>query len=126
MKKGLTWGILSTVIILTFISCNGNDPQPDYASIIAGTYTGTVTTESGATAGVTIITKRSEARVDMDITAGSHSLNIPGIRVSSTTDNFYTLSFSVAGNSLAGEVEGNNLTYTLSSGTLDGTFIGTR
>ncbi len=44
MKKGLTWGILSTVIILTFISCNGNDPQADYASIIAGTYTGTVTT----------------------------------------------------------------------------------
>jgi hypothetical protein len=126
MKKGLPWGILSTVIILTFISCNGNDPQSDYASIIAGTYTGTVTTESGATTGVTIITKRSEAKVDMDITAGSHSLNIPGIRVSNTDDNVYTLSFSVAGNSLAGEVEGNILTYTLSSGTLDGTFIGTR
>jgi hypothetical protein len=126
MKKGLPWGILSTVIILTFISCNGNDPQSDYASIIAGTYTGTVTTESGATTGVTIITKRSEAKVDMDITAGSHSLNIPGIRVSSTNNNAYALSFSVAGNSLAGEVEGNILTYTLSSGTLDGTFIGTR
>lgn len=126
MKKALTWGILSTVIIMTFISCNGNDPQPDYASIIAGTYTGTVTTESGATAGVTIITKRSEAKVDMDITAGSHSLVIPGIKVSSVEDNVYTLSFSVVGNSLAGEVEGNNLTYTLSSGTLDGTFIGTR
>ena len=125
MKKGLTWGILSTVMILTFISCNG-DPEPDYASIITGTYTGTVTTESGAIAGVTIITKRSEEKVDMYITAGSHNLNIPGIRVSSTEDNVYTLSFSVAGNSLAGEVEGNNLTYTLSSGTLDGTFIGTR
>ncbi len=49
----------------------------------------------------------------MDITAGSHSLNIPGIRVSSNEDNVYTLSFSVADNSLAGEVEGNNLTYTL-------------
>ena len=126
MKKRLTWGILSTVIILTFMSCNGNDPQPDYASIIAGTYTGTVTTETGSTAGVTIITKRSEAKVDMDITAGSHNLTIPGIKVSSVEDNVYTLSFSVVGNSLAGEVEGNNLTYTLSSGTLDGTFIGTR
>jgi hypothetical protein len=125
MKQGLTWGILSTVIIMTFISCNGNDPQPDYASIIAGTYTGTVTTESGTTAGVTIITKRSEAKVDMDITAGSHSLVIPGIKVR-VENNVYTLSFSVVGNSLAGEVEGNNLTYTLSSGTLDGTFIGTR
>jgi hypothetical protein len=62
----------------------------------------------------------------MDITAGSHNLTIPGIKVSSVEDNVYTLSFSVAGNSLAGEVEGNNLTYTLSSGTLDGTFTGTR
>jgi hypothetical protein len=62
----------------------------------------------------------------MDITAGSHSLNIPGIKVSRSDNNIYTLSFSVAGNSLTGEVEGNNLTYTLSSGTLDGTFTGTR
>jgi hypothetical protein len=62
----------------------------------------------------------------MDITAGSHSLNIPGIKVSSADNNVYTLSFSIAGNSLEGEVEGNNLTYTLSSGTLDGTFAGTR
>jgi hypothetical protein len=85
-----------------------------------------VTTGSGSTAGITTITKRSETRVDMDITAGSHSLNIPGIKVSSVEDNVYTLSFSVAGNSLAGEAEGNSLTYTLSSGILDGTFAGTR
>jgi hypothetical protein len=126
MRRALAWFILSTAVSMALISCKGDDPQPDYASIIAGTYTGTVTTESGATAGVTIITKRSEAKVDMDITAGSHSLVIPGIKVSSVEDNVYTLSFSVVGNSLAGEVEGNNLTYTLSSGTLDGTFIGTR
>ena len=126
MKKTLTWFILSTVAAIAAISCNGDDPQADYAGIIAGTYTGTVTTESGTTSGTTIITKSSETRVDMDITAGSHSLNIPGIKVSTADDKVYTLSFSIAGNSLAGEVEGNSLTYTLSSGSLDGTFTGTR
>jgi hypothetical protein len=126
MKKALTWFILSTVAAIALISCNGDDPQADYAGIIAGTYTGTVTTATATTSGITIITKRSETRVDMDITAGSHSLNIPGIKVSRSDNNIYTLSFSVAGNSLAGEVEGNNLTYALSSGTLDGTFTGTR
>jgi hypothetical protein len=107
-------------------SCNQDEPTPDYGSIISGTYNGTVTTGSGTTAGVTTITKRSETRVDMAITAGSHSLDIPGVRVSSAEDDVYTLSFSFSGNSLAGEVEGNNLTYTLSSGTLNGTFTGTR
>jgi len=126
MKKALTWFILSTIVALAIISCKGDDPQADYASIIAGTYTGTVTTDSGTAAGITIITKRSETKVDMDITAGSHSLDIPGINVSSVEEDVYRLSFSIAGNSLAGEVEGNNLTYTLSSGTLDGTFTGTR
>jgi len=126
MKKALTWFILSAVTAMAVVSCNGDDKQGDYAILIAGIYNGTVTTASGTTAGVTIITKRSETRVDMDITAGSHSLNIPGIKVSSAEADVYKLSFSVAGNSLAGEVTGNNLTYTLSSGTLDGTFTGTR
>ena len=126
MKKALTWLILSTFASMSLTSCKGDDPQADYASIIAGIYTGTVTTDTGVTAGITTVTKRSETKVDMAITAGSHSLNIPGIRVSSIEPNVYTLSFSVAGNSLAGEVEGNALTYTLSSGALDGTFTGTR
>jgi hypothetical protein len=126
MRKALTWFIMSTVVTVVIVSCKGDDPQADYAGIIAGTYNGTVTTASGSTDGITIITKRSETRVDMDITAGSHELAIPGIKVSSVEANVYTLSFSVAGNSLSGEVEGNNLTYTLSSGTLDGTFTGTR
>jgi hypothetical protein len=107
-------------------SCDGDDPQADYAGIIAGTYTGTVTTGTGTIAGITTITKRSETRVDMDIIAGSHSLNIPGIKVSSVEDNIYSLSFTIAEQSLAGEVEGNNLTYTLTSGILNGTFTGTR
>lgn len=118
--------IILAFVLSTLTSCDGNDPQADYAGIIAGTYTGTVTTVTGTVAGITTITKKSETRVDMDITAGSHSLTIPGIKVSSTEDNIYTLSFVITDKFLAGEVEGNNLTYTLTSGTLDGTFTGTR
>ena len=126
MRKALILLIILAFVLSTLTSCDRDDPQADYAGIIAGTYTGTVTTETGSVAGITTITKRSETRVDMDITAGSHSLTIPGIQVSSVEDNVYTLSFTITGNSLAGEVEGNILTYTLTSGTLDGTFTGTR
>jgi len=110
----------------TLTSCDGNDPQTDFAGIIEGTYTGTVTTGTGTVAGITTITKKSETRVDMAITAISHSLTIPGIKVSSADNNVYTLSFVIADKSLTGEVEGNTLTYTLASGVLTGTFTGTR
>jgi hypothetical protein len=126
MRKAQILLIILAFVLSTLTSCDRDDPQADYAGIIAGTYTGTVTTETGSVAGITTITKRSETRVDMDITAGSHSLTIPGIQVSSIEDNVYTLSFTITGNSLAGEVEGNILTYTLASGVLTGTFAGTR
>ena len=126
MRKALILLIILAFVLSTLTSCDRDDPQADYAGIIAGTYTGTVTTETGSVAGITTITKRSETRVDMDITAGSHSLTIPGIQVSSVEDNVYTLSFTITGNSLAGEVEGNILTYTLASRVLTGTFAGTR
>ncbi len=126
MRKAQILLLILAFVLSTLISCNGDNPQADYANIIAGTYTGTVTTGTGTVAGITTITKRSETRVDMDITAGSHSLTIPGIKVSSVENNVYTLSFTIADKSLAGEVEGNTLTYTLASGVLTGTFTGTR
>lgn len=126
MRKAQILLIILAFVLSTLTSCNGDSPQADYAGLIAGIYTGTVATGTGSIAGITSITKRSEARVDMAITAGSHSLTIPGIKVSSVEDNVYTLSFALADKSLAGEVEGNILTYTLASGTLDGTFTGTR
>ncbi len=126
MRKAQILLIILAFVLTTLTSCNGDDPQADYGGIIAGTYTGTVTTGTGTAAGITTITKRSETRVDMDITAGSHSLTIPVIKVSSVEDNVYTLSFAITDKSLAGEVEGNTLTYTLASGVLTGTFTGTR
>jgi uncharacterized transporter YbjL len=126
MRKAHILLIMLAFVLSASTSCDGDDPQADYGGIIAGTYTGTVTTGTGTAAGITTITKRSETRVDMDITAGSHSLTIPGIKVSSVEANVYNLSFAISDKSLAGEVEGNSLTYTLTSGTLDGTFTGTR
>jgi len=126
MRKAQILLIILAFVLTTLMSCNGDEPQVDYGGIIAGTYTGTVTTGTGTVAGITTITKRSETRVDMDITAGSHSLVIPGIKVSSVEDNVYTLSFTITDKSLAGEVEGNTLNYTLASGVLTGTFTGTR
>ncbi len=126
MRKAQILLIMLAFVLSALSSCDGDDPQADYAGIISDTYTGTVTTGTGTVAGITIVTKRSDTRVDMDITAGSHSLTIPGIKVSSVEEDVYILSFAISDKSLAGEVEGNNLTYTLTSGTLDGTFTGTR
>jgi hypothetical protein len=126
MKKAHTLFIFLAIVSIVLLSCGRKEPQPDYAGIIAGTYIGTVTTASGTTSGSSALTRRSETKVDMAIIAGSHSLDIYGVTVSSVKDNIYDLSYAIAGNSLDGKVEGNTLTYTLSSGTLDGTFIGTR
>jgi hypothetical protein len=60
------------------------------------------------------------------ITAGTHTLDIYGVRISNSGDDIYYLSYTIVGNTLEGNVEGNQLTYTLTSGALNGTFTGTR
>jgi hypothetical protein len=126
MNKARTLLIFFAIASTLLTSCGGDNPQQDYASMITGTYIGTVTNGSDTTAGSSELVRRSETKVDMDIIAGSHNLSIPGIRVSRVDDNIYDLSYTIAGNSLDGKVEGNILTYTLSSGALNGTFTGTK
>ncbi|MGB8359019.1 MAG: hypothetical protein WCD55_10445 [Bacteroidales bacterium] len=126
MKKMRTLLIFFAVCAAALTSCGGDKSQRDYASMITGTYIGTVTTGSGTTAGSSEIVRRSDTRIDMNIIAGSHSLSIPAVTVSRVADNIYDLSFTLSGNSLDGRVEGNILTYTLSSGELNGTFTGTK
>ena len=126
MNKARTLLIFFAVASTLLTSCGGDNSQQDYASLITGTYIGTVTSGSGTTAGSSELVKRSETKVDMDIIAGSHTLSIPGIRVTRVGYNIYDLSCTISGNSLDGKVEGNKLTYTLSSGALNGTFTGTR
>lgn len=107
-------------------SCKKSELQPDYASMIEGTYTGTVTTGSAAISGTTEMVRFTDTKVDMYITAGTHTLNIYGIMITTSGNDLYYLSYSIAGNTLVGTVQGNLLTYTLASGTLSGTFTGSR
>lgn len=118
--------LLLTSLALVYSSCKKREPQPDYASIIEGTYTGTVTTGSATVPGSSNLIRYTNSKVDMHITAGTHTLNIYGITISSPVNDIYYLSYSVAGNTLDGNVQGDLLTYTLTSGTLNGTFTGSR
>ncbi|MCA1741330.1 MAG: hypothetical protein LC630_02430 [Bacteroidales bacterium] len=85
-----------------------------------------MTTVSATVSGTTGLVRYTNSKVDMHITAGTHTLNIYGITISNSGNNIYYLSYSVAGNTLEGNVQGDLLTYTLTSGTLSGTFTGSR
>jgi len=118
--------LLLTFLALVYSSCKKSEPQPDYASIIEGTYTGTVATGSVTVSGTTNLVRYTNTKADMHITAGTHTLNINGITISSPGNDIYYLSYSFAGNTLDGNVQGDLLTYTLTSGALNGTFTGSR
>ena len=118
--------LLLTCLAMVYSSCKRSEPQPDYASIIEGTYIGTVTTGSTTVSGTTELVRFADTKVDMHITAGTHTLNIYGIMITTSGNDLYYLSYSLAGNTLVGTVQGNLLTYTLASLTLNGTFTGSR
>ncbi len=126
MRRASNILLLLTCLAMVHASCKRSEPQPDYASIIEGTYTGTVTTGSSNISGTTSLVRYTNSKVDMHITAGTHTLNIYGIMITTSGNDLYYLSYSIAGNSLVGTVQGNLLTYTLASGTLNGTFTGSR
>ncbi len=126
MRRAASILLLLTCFALVFASCKRSEPQPDYASIIEGTYSGTVTTGSTTVSGTTSLVRYTNSKVDMHIAAGTHTLNIYGITVSSPVNNIYYLSYSLADKTLAGNVNGDLLTYTLTSGTLNGNFNGSR
>ncbi|MFO7619839.1 MAG: hypothetical protein R6W81_01055 [Bacteroidales bacterium] len=94
--------LLLTCLALMYSSCKKSEPQPDYASIIEGTYTGTVTTGSTTVSGTTNLVRYTSSKVDMHITAGTHTLNIYGITISSPVNDIYYLSYSVAVKCVAG------------------------
>lgn len=126
IKRALLLATWQTWVILACTSCAGDVSQPDYSDIIEGTYSGVVTTGSVNVQGITVIARFTDTRVDLHITAGSRTLDIPGVRISNYGDDIYYLSYSIVGNTLEGNVNGDQLTYTLTSGALDGTFNGTR
>ncbi|MDZ7633819.1 MAG: hypothetical protein U5L72_05040 [Bacteroidales bacterium] len=83
-------------------SCSRKEPQTDYATIISGLYTGTVTTGSTTVAGTTELVRFTDTKADMHITAGSRNLDIYGVRISNSGNDIYYLSYSLAGNTSTG------------------------
>lgn len=126
MRRTMIFSILLVCAAMGLTACDNNEPQDDYATIISGIYTGTVTTGSTTVAGTTELVRFTDTKADMHITAGSRTLDIYGVRITNSGNDIYYLSYSILGNTLEGNVEGNQLTYTLSSGALNGTFTGTR
>ncbi len=115
------------LFILLAISCEKDENLSDYASIIAGTYNGTVTVEDiGTVACTSILTKSSDQEVDLEITIGSNSIPLKGIDVSSSGGDIYDLKYTDRSGSFTGKVEGNNLTWTLAAMDIVETFSGTK
>lgn len=126
MRGALILSLLLAGVAMGLSSCDGDDPQDDYASVIEGTYYGTVTTGSTTVPGTTELVRFTDVKVDVHISAGSRTLDIYGVKINNSGDDIYNLSYSIVGNTMDGSVEGNQLTYTLTSGALNGTFTGTR
>lgn len=113
-------------ILLTGCS-KKDDTNPDFGSVIAGIYNGTVTASGiGSALAATSINKVNETLVNLVITISTTTVPVNGVTVSSSSKNVYNLSYGVADESLTGIVTGNTFTWTLTSGTDIIVFTGTR
>ena len=132
MKPQITT-CLNLLVIIVLLStvltgCSKkDDDSPDFASAIAGTYTGTVTVSGiGTTSGSTTITRVSETKVNMIVAITGTQVPLNGINVSSPSSNTYSLSFSDSSGSLSGTVSGLNCNWTMTGGGDVVVFSGTR
>jgi hypothetical protein len=128
MKKKI-W--IYPLIVMGFLfmhltSCTKDTIQADFASKIAGTYSGTVTVVGTGTASCTsTLVKSTETVVNLTILIGTTSIPLNGITVTSS-GNIYNLSYTDSSGSFTGKVDGNTLTWTLVSGSTTDTFSGTK
>jgi hypothetical protein len=119
----LLLGFLTTVLI----SCTKKEDTPDYATAIAGTYTGTLTVVgTGSATASSTLSKSTETLVDLLVSIGARYTTLSGINVSNPSSNNYTLSYTDASGSFTGKVQGNILTWTITDGTSVDTFTGTK
>jgi len=126
MKKRQILFILFVVFSIALTSCkkDKNENLNDYARNIAGTYNGTMTADgSAAVSASSILTKSSDTIVNLIILVGSNSIPVNGIMVNKS-GTIYNLTY--AGGSFEGKVEGNQLTWTLTAGSIVETFSGTK
>jgi len=128
-QKNRIWicpSIIMGFLLMLAISCEKDKNLPDYASEIVGTYFGTVNVVgTGTVSGSSILTKRSDQKVDLEIKMGSSSIPLNKIDVSLSGGD-YNLKFTDSSGSFTGKVEGNLLTWTLTDGSTTIIFSGTR
>jgi hypothetical protein len=119
--------ILYLIFILsTAIGCT-KEEDTDYASIVAGTYTGIVTYGGiGTVSASSILSEGSETEVDLIIIINANTVSLDGIAVSSITNTAFNLSYIDPGGSFTGTVQGDKLEWTLISGLDVAVFSGTR
>lgn len=119
--------IIIGLLSLGLTGCVKNNTNPDFASIIAGTYTGTITaTGVGTVSASSVITKVNDTSVNLTVTINSTSVPLAGITVGHSGANIYSLTYSDSSGSLTGTVAGNTLNWTLTSGSDTDVFLGTR
>jgi hypothetical protein len=106
---------------------------PDYSGKIVGSYNGTATlVGTGTLPATSTLTKRSEQVVDLSCKIGSESTNLTGIGISISkgdsisNGDIYNLKYTDSSGSFTGKVEGNKLTWTITSGIFKETFYGTK
>lgn len=111
--------VMYVVVLLSLvISCEKDEGIKDYASMVVGTYAGTVSYNGGNTvAASSSLSKVTEKTANLIITIGSTTIPLNGIVVASSTNNAYSLSYVDSSGSFTGAVNGNKLDWTLSAGT---------
>jgi hypothetical protein len=119
MKQEITRIRLGTLILLSFLmmfiasGCQKDKNLPDYASQIAGTYSGTVTVVGTGTVSCTsTLTKSSNQKVDL--------------KISNSAGDVYNLTLTDSSGSFTGTVNGNTLTWDMTAGSIHETFSGSR
>ncbi|MGD0581622.1 MAG: hypothetical protein ABR974_01610 [Bacteroidales bacterium] len=116
-------GLLSSELT----SCKKDSNSNDFAGVIAGTYTGTITaTGIGTTSSSTAITRVNDTIINFAVTVSGSSRPFSGIAVSNPSANTYSLTLSDSGGSLTGTEAGNTLNWTFTSGSETDVFTGTK
>jgi len=120
--------IFSLLLLISIVSgCSKDDSDEDYASVISGLYTGTVTyTGVGTVPGSCELTRSSNTKVDLVITIQTNTIPFDGITVSSSSGGKYNLSYTDPSGSLTGTVDGSKLDWTLTAGSYEIIFTGTK
>ncbi len=113
-------------LLFSVISCSKDENPAGFADKVVGTYLGTMYRGAAPLSCTSQIIKTTAAKVKLIIIIGGSSFTFGEIAVMNAANNTYILSYSDQSGNLDGKVDGNTLTYSISSGVLNSVFTGTR